>query len=343
MELCSGCGAVAIPRERVCDVCGAAEGRARAPEPGEIYAVGVRCGFQCRSCGHRSPLDALDVDGTVRCGRCGLDQAFPVKSWVDALEFAHAVGDLAGPDPEGRFPDPVWSIAGVNPHRELGVSDAVTSHRQSGEMEHDGLALPRTLHMKVHIGHPLCPRCTVPLRFRPIKGGVETSCPRCNDTATWRLAEGARGLSRGLVAALDGDSREGCPDAKVERDQAVEGYRCPGCGAPLEPGGVAVVQCGYCHLACRLPPRAKSINAEAPPARWWLLFRGPSDARRRLLSGRFEASAARTVEKAPERTPGPAAKWIERGVALVWTAVALGLSGGALLAGLVATGRLSLP
>jgi hypothetical protein len=42
------------------------------------------------------PLNHLDVDGGVLCGRCGLDQAFDVSAWQKALRHAHAVAEMFG-------------------------------------------------------------------------------------------------------------------------------------------------------------------------------------------------------------------------------------------------------
>src|SRR5260221_8760495 len=112
MPMCGSCGLIAPRRCPVCVRCGAsfAERPMGAPRlDANGYWVAVRCTFQCRSCNFAAPLDQLDIDGSVECAYCGLRQRFEPSTWTEALEFAHAVGDLSGPEPEGRYPDAsVW-------------------------------------------------------------------------------------------------------------------------------------------------------------------------------------------------------------------------------------------
>src|SRR5262249_40579502 len=113
--VCPGCGVIAPSMRTSCLVCNtpfgatplAASGRAGAG----IWVCIVGCDFQCRGGGLRSPLHGFDVDGEVECQRCGLTQAFDTSQWKEALEHVHAVGDLSGPNPEGRNPVPGVSIA----------------------------------------------------------------------------------------------------------------------------------------------------------------------------------------------------------------------------------------
>ena len=114
---------------------------------GEALWVAVRCSFVCNQCRFPAPLDALDADGAVDCGSCGLHQRFEVEAWREALDFAHAVGDLAGPAPEGRHPHPTLWIGSENPHARVG--DTQTFDRRSG-ISANGLAI------EVAPGHPVC-------------------------------------------------------------------------------------------------------------------------------------------------------------------------------------------
>src|SRR5258708_29240019 len=114
MPVCGSCGIIAPRRSASCARCGAsfAERPMGAPriDAGGGYWVAVSCTFQCRSCGFAAPLDQLDIDGSVECAYCGLRQTFDPSTWTDALEFAHAAGDLSGPEPAGRQPAPRGGI-----------------------------------------------------------------------------------------------------------------------------------------------------------------------------------------------------------------------------------------
>src|SRR6185295_10892156 len=109
------------------------------------YWVAVRCSFQCRSCGFAAPLDQLDIDGAVECAYCGLRQRFEPSTWTEALEFAHAVGDLAGPEPEGRYPNPSLWIAPANPFADVGETLTFSELRQAGMEMSGGEMIPKSL------------------------------------------------------------------------------------------------------------------------------------------------------------------------------------------------------
>ena len=87
---------------------------------GDTFWVAMRCGFTCNSCKFLAPLDGLDADGAVECAHCGLRQRFEVQHWAPALGVAHAVGDLAGPAPEGRRPHPSLWIGSENSFARIG-------------------------------------------------------------------------------------------------------------------------------------------------------------------------------------------------------------------------------
>src|SRR5258706_13324357 len=106
------------------------------------YWVAVRCSFQCQSCCFEAPLDSLDVDGSVECAYCGLRQRFEPRTWSEALDFAQAVGDLAGPEPEGHYADPgVW-IAPDIPFRDVGETLTFSEYREAGIEISDGMTVP---------------------------------------------------------------------------------------------------------------------------------------------------------------------------------------------------------
>lgn len=335
MDVCDTCGAIALPRASGCEVCGAPLSRTRAPE-GELLFALVRTSFQCRSCGHRSPLDGLDTDGTVPCARCGQEQAFDVASWREALGFAHEVVDLAGPAPEGRNPHQSYDIAELNPWAEIGVKRVTARHTQNELVQSDGLTLPRTLEILVAPGHPLCARCRRPLEVRRDGvGAVETRCA-CGAVERYKTPHGARELSQGLVGALS--ELERAPVIAGTEDSGIVGLRCPSCAAPLEvDGGSVLVTCGHCHLTSRLPAAVRrALRSDRAPARWWAIFQGPSVARALLLGeGGAPVPDARAVEDLPEREIKGARWWWTWAARAALVGVALAISGGLLLAWLM--------
>jgi len=240
-----------------------------------MFWVAVRCAFTCNSCKFLAPLDGLDADGAVECAHCGLRQRFDVSSWTPALDFAQAVGDLAGPLPEGRNPHPTLWIGSENPY--AGVGDTGTFERtESGALAID--AAP---------GHPVCRKCQVPVTVTvTAPGAAATRCPTCGDTATYALADEGKNLSSALVALVADDHRNDKRRAQAAPTQAgVMALACPACGAPLglpDAGGIA--PCTFCKIACIVPARVRmrARNETPEPTVWWMLFQGASAKRRAL-------------------------------------------------------------
>jgi len=290
MELCERCGRVAPGELEACQACGAKFGRRTGStyDP-ELSWAAVRCQFQCRSCGHLSPLDHLDVDGSVSCRRCGLEQAYAVDSWRQALGHAHAVADLAGPDPEGRRPHPRLSIAADNPFKQVGVSATEAGHQQSGQADAGGVSVPNTLRVFAAPGQPLCSSCHEPLSL-DVKGPgtIELGCGGCNTRPRYELPQRALELHQALVGVIDGEHRSDAAAVSVEAPEGEQGaiaIKCPSCGAPLEIKDTGqIVTCGFCQTPARIPSSTygRLVNPKLDPATWWLLFRGPSALRRAL-------------------------------------------------------------
>jgi hypothetical protein len=259
-----------------------------APSP-DTFWVAVRCAFTCNSCKFLAPLDGLDADGAVECAHCGLRQRFEVPAWTPALDFAHAVGDLAGPEPEGRNPHPTLWIGSENPY--VGVGDQGTFERtESGALAID--AAP---------GHPVCRKCHVPLSITVTgPGATQTRCPTCGDTATYAIPDEGRALSQALVAVVADDHRSDKQRAQAKATQVggVVALGCPACGAPLgvpDAGGLAT--CTFCKAACIVPARVRmrARNETPEPVVWWMLFQGAS-AKRRELEAPTDAGAAGAVK-----------------------------------------------
>jgi hypothetical protein len=292
--ICRQCGVVAPLQGHTCEVCKQPLESVRAPSPAQPPNhtwVAVRAGFICNSCRFLAPLDTLDADGAVECAHCGLRQRFDIELWRRGLAFAHAVGDLAGPLPEGRQPHPVFWIGSENSHVETGINRTF-EQRTFG-----------TLVLDVAPGYPVCGRCREPLALSvPRPGAVETACPRCGDRAVHALADGALSLCASLTAAVSEELRSDRPKAKAHATAAgVVSLTCPSCGAPLELVERGTVHtCRYCRASCVVPHQsvARAFARSPEPAVWWLFFQGPSEERRRLL----------TPEEAETNARGAAAK-----------------------------------
>lgn len=69
-----------------------------------LFACIHACDFACTACGKRSPLASVDISGHAECMCCGLSQRFDSVQWTEALEHAHNIADLCGPNPEGQNP-----------------------------------------------------------------------------------------------------------------------------------------------------------------------------------------------------------------------------------------------
>ncbi|APR81719.1 Hypothetical protein A7982_07068 [Minicystis rosea] len=278
ISICRCCGVVAPVQGTTCSVCKKPLGETRAVVPApsqDTFWVAMRCAFTCNSCKFLAPLDGLDADGAVECAHCGLRQRFDVSSWPAALGFAHAVGDLAGPLPEGRNPHPWLWIGSENPY--VAVGDSATFERvESGALSID--AAP---------GHPVCRRCHVPVAVHVTgPGAAETRCPTCGDTARYAITDDARKVAESVVAVIADEHRNDRLRAHAVATQAgVMALKCPSCGAPLgvpDSGGIAT--CTFCKAACIVPARVRTRarNETPEPDVWWILFQGASAKRREL-------------------------------------------------------------
>ncbi|HEY3495176.1 MAG TPA: hypothetical protein VGK73_10840 [Polyangiaceae bacterium] len=280
ISICRECGVVAPVNGHACEVCRRPLGEVRAAAPAQPLDhcwVAVRCAFTCNSCRFLAPLDSLDADGAVECAHCGLRQRFEVERWREGLEFAHSVGDLAGPGPEGRNPHPVLWIGSENPHTPTGTTRTF-EHATFG-----------TLALDVAPGHPVCGRCRQPVNLSvPRPGGVETFCPRCGDRASHAISDAAVALCPALVAAVSEEHRSDRPRARATATAAgVVALTCPACGAPLELQETGTVHtCRYCRASCVVPHQsvARALHKTPEPAVWWLFFQGVSEERKALLA-----------------------------------------------------------
>ncbi|MBK8251301.1 MAG: hypothetical protein IPK82_01365 [Polyangiaceae bacterium] len=282
VAICRSCGIIAPSEAANCMSCARPISEVRVqvpPQSADLFWVAVRCGFTCNQCKFLAPLDGLDVDGAVDCAHCGLRQRFDVTAWREALSFAHSVGDLAGPDPEGRAPHPSIWIGDENPYADIGVKK---SFARGGDKV-------REIDIHACPGHPVCRKCRVPLTIEtPAAGQIKTRCLTCNDEATFSLGEAQQTGYPAIMGAVADEHRNDRPRAQPMATQAgVVAMRCPGCGAPLAISGSDKVQtCSYCKVSCFIAAKnlARFHHKTPEPEVWWLLFSGVSEERINLTS-----------------------------------------------------------
>lgn len=345
MRLCPGCGRIAPTERDQCEVCETALDQPLESPPRDdgAYAVAVRCEFQCRQCGKLAPLNHLDLDGSVICAHCGLDQAFDVGAWKEGLRHAHGVGDLAGPAPEGRFPHQQYSIVGANPAAGIGVRQTSQTSTQASRHVDDGIVRTRSLRLEASPGHPLCPACHEPLDVTLEPDVSTTICRRCGDTATYELPPRSADLHKPLRAVQAEDHRRDHLDIRLDirGEGGSVAVACPGCGATLpDAGQTKVIVCQFCQTVSRIPDKVRQQTFHITPEKetWWLWFHGNSQMRRRVENNEaipgwkgHKPSKPRTIETAPT-VPTP---WFPRwvvgtilvGVILAVTLIALAATG----------------
>ena len=261
---------------------------------GDTYWAAMRCGFECGSCKFLSPLDHLDADGAVDCMHCGLHQKFEVWRWKEALAGAQAVGDLAGPKPEGRRPHPFIWIGSANPHKNVGVTQTLVEVKHAGTVDGVG-GMQRALQLETAPGHPICRRCHVPLAVSVMaQGHREHRLPKLpRDGELRRAGERERALRHKLLAVIAAENRVDRPKAQeLSREAGAVALKCPACGAPftIARNGDPVHVCTFCNVACLVPNRAlfRARNEAPAPEIWWVLFQGPSTKRAELEAPKVE-------------------------------------------------------
>jgi Zn finger protein HypA/HybF involved in hydrogenase expression len=255
----------------------------RPPKPHAWVAI--RCSFQCRSCHFLSPLDELDIDGSVECAQCGQAQRFDVEAWHEALDFAHAVGDLAFPLPEGRLSHPHIWIGSDNPFMAIGHTEVFAEHRQSSTRTSEGVTIHRSLFIEAAPGHPVCATCQQPLELELRGAGVEATCPGCASRASYQLPQGAQRYCEGLAGVVADIHRSDRRRARIETTAGGPvALKCPECGGALPATREHVLECSYCGTASLIPAPARLREPGAPltPDIWWLAFRGASKLRAEL-------------------------------------------------------------
>jgi hypothetical protein len=300
MSICGACGVIAPSNVDKCDACKAAlspGGQPTVPDREDgRYWLQVRAQYNCKHCERRSPVNHVDVDGSFTCLRCQADQRADAGIWAIGLRFCHEVGDLAGPNPEGRHPDPEVQIGESNKWADIGVSRTRAHMEFSETVMGGGKIKLRSLFMDARPGVPLCSGCHAPLSVvvtEPCK--LEARCDACSETALYEVHGKAHRMHRPFVGVLADDHRADRPVAKIgaKKEGAPVAIECPGCGAPLDLNVEDhFVTCAFCSTPSKIPSRHRAQlfegGVELEP--FWLLFEGPSKARDKLVK---KAVAAR--------------------------------------------------
>ena len=307
MNVCARCGVIAPSSAARCEGCGAAPLVSRHVDDRADRAFWVRCRAEilCRSCGQRSPLATLDLDGTVTCLSCGFVQAFDVDVWSEALPLAHGLGDLAWPKPDGRFPTADTPAGVRNPFDRVGTAETVHRFESTGLTTSGGVMRTRSLSLELAPGSPLCETCHGPLDAVASGPGALVSCATCRTQRTYRLPQASAPVE-GMPAVVLADDL--CTDGAEARTDVGAGgvvaLRCPTSNAALQSTAEqSLVACPFCRTLCRIP--SKTLAALHPSAHvrrpFWLLFTGPSRLRRTLVEAARHDAAAREKVAAEQR------------------------------------------
>lgn len=315
MAVCHGCGVVAPTKRNTCSLCERPIGTSIEAVPpradGCVWAF-IRSEMKCRQCGQKAPIDEPDLDGTITCPHCNALQAFDVSAWEEALAHAHAVADLAGPDPEGRLPTPGVSIAGRSPYTPIGIEKTFATLSLSGMSIEDGVIRTRNLELTAAPGQPLCKKCGSPLDATRSGNDVITRCVGCGESARYANDPRLGDHSSSLVCVVADALRSDKVEARLDQTSAgmVIALKCPSCGGSLTAlEGQHFVDCQFCKTSCRIPSRTLLAlkKGKTTPDTWWALFRGPSEKRREIERGGREDEDEDEDDSSPRARPLAAA------------------------------------
>lgn len=277
-DVCSTCGAARKDRALKCDFC-KTDHTAKALTPArfddELW-VQIETTFQCRTCGFGVPLNHLEMSGAVVCGKCGAEQAFEVKSWHDAFDFAHSTADY-GPGKTG------WGKVTFDTGNQFTILTVA--------------------------GHPLCETCHGLLSFTAESGKAKVSCGACKTAVSYVAPERAVKMTHGaLRAVISPEHRADHDEVKVVETGAAVAIHCPQCEAPLDASaGTKFIHCKYCNTTSRIPDDVWfRVNGNEPkPIPIWLAFSGMSPERRLELKKKLDEEQAlardREIEEEKQR------------------------------------------
>ncbi|MEZ4409525.1 MAG: hypothetical protein R3A52_24090 [Polyangiales bacterium] len=183
LRVCPGCGVLAPQGAAHCAMCATPLGlralQVPCPLPHRAWAR-LELWLVCPHCGGGAALTPASAGAPVPCATCGQPNEVDVGWWEEALNYAHAVADLAAPDPA----NPVASLGAWNPFADVGVARPVV------DLPDERVPSSTPLRMRLGVGAPLCPRCAVPIAPHPARAGRFVSqCPRCGEREAFGLPD----------------------------------------------------------------------------------------------------------------------------------------------------------
>lgn len=333
VPICASCGVVAREGGR-CESCAEPIARVASPARGSAIWSAVRASFACRSCGFPSPLEGVVVADGIECAQCGSFQRFDKSVWSKLLTNVHDVGDLGGPDPEGRIPSPRFWIGDSNPYAKIGATQTFSDKVQNGEVS-----------IEICPGFPVCKACRRPFDIRFENNLAVTHCSGCQVSASYAMPAEMRSFAPTAIAVVAEEQRHGRVEAKVHAgDSGVVTMTCPQCGAALQgDGSSSTATCTYCHALAFIPTRARPKGAArlAKPIVFFVAFDGASAARTNLeLPKPFDPGKRRLpgggfFSREIEPLPGVDVAPVREGIDVRQWMITIGLTALALVVGYV--------
>lgn len=224
-----------------------------------------------------------DLDGSVTCAYCGLEQTLDARVWSGVMSSAHELVDLCGVNPDVASAPESSPLKVDNPYRNIGVNASERSYEEAAVV---GGRAP--LEVRISPGQPLCAGCRTPLGWQMVGAELALACGACGRAERYAPVPAVSRLNPALSAVaaqpLRSDMRH--VTSHVDPDGVVQ-MICPNCGAPLaaSPGSTQVV-CSHCQSPSLVPNKLWfRLGVRAPRVEpIWMLFSGPSPRRQALAN-----------------------------------------------------------
>ena len=239
-RICASCGGGLGASSSSCKMCGAevTESSLLVPPLSDgRYWVAVTYRFECRSCGNSSPLDYLPSE-EASCLTCGMREKQSFAAWKCFVAHAKAVGDLAGPNPEGRSRGRV-EIGHLNEFRTVG--------HQHSFVERNIVDCGREKVLRAAPGHPLSKDKT-PLEIVSL-GATEivVAGPVTGERVAYEIPPLSKKL--GVLAVLAEPHAKDCHVACLEEGSSTLAITCAVCSAALTMNELKSIEIG--RESCR--------------------------------------------------------------------------------------------
>ncbi|MBU1239145.1 hypothetical protein KKF84_07150 [Myxococcota bacterium] len=309
MQICPSCGIIAATSLIQCQECGNPYPYSlpRAlPLPSPYHWVFLRGHFVCGSCRFDIPLNFLDLDGTVRCNNCGIQQKFPLQTWQTALYKARGIIDFTG-DERPPEDSPLWPFFYKElPENAKREAVHLGAHASLVHLISPKSADSSAVTLAVSTGNPLCESCIAPLQISKVdETSLQLACPACSHEQRYQRDENFSTI-KGLAFAVANEHREGAMEAIISArsEGGVIALDCPKCGGALPPHkDQYFATCTYCGTSCYIDPALLNVkDLPDKPSPLWLLFQGSSAFKYDLALKAFEYEQATKPKKPPRKT-----------------------------------------